>query len=165
MKKVVSLLLAVVLVCSMATVAFGLNYSWTCDVCGGETGSAAEYDAHLLSGTCGTCEHCGKGFSKVVNYKDENGIEHSDLSDHQYICPNANIFCDYCGETKASEKDYADHIAGCKAKHFYLPIGLIINHVKAYIGKIDFKKAFNDGKSFFGYVKTIFGDVKNNVAA
>lgn len=159
MKKVLSLLLAVVLVCSMATVAFAMNYSWTCDVCGAETGSAAEYDAHILSGECGTCAHCGKGFSKVSNYKDEAGKDHSDLSDHEYICPKANIFCDYCGETKASEKDYADHIAGCKASHFYLPIGLIISHVKAYIGKIDIKKAFNDGKSFFTYVINIGKDI------
>lgn len=152
MKKVVSLLLAVVLVCSMATVAFGLNYSWTCDVCGGETGSAAEYNDHILNEKCGTCAYCGKGFSAA------------DLGDHQYICPKANIFCDYCGETKASEKDYADHIAACKASHFYLPIGLIISHVKAYIGKIDIKKAFNDGKSFFTYVINIGKDIAGNVA-
>ena len=164
MKKVLSLLLAVVLVCSMATVAFGLNYSWTCDVCGGETGSATEYDAHILEGKCGTCAYCGKGFSKVT-YKDEKGIERNDFADHQYICPNANIFCDYCGETKASEAKYAEHIAACKAEHFYLPIGLIINHVKDFFGKLDFKRILNDGKSFFGYVGTIFTDVKDNVAA
>lgn len=152
MKKALSLLLAVVLVCSMATVAFGLDYTWSCDVCGGETGSAAEYNYHILNEKCGTCAYCGKGFSAT------------DLPEHQYICPKANIFCDYCGETKASEKDYADHIAACKTKHFYLPIGLIIKHVKDYIGKIDFKKVLNDGKSFFGYVINIGKDVAGNLA-
>lgn len=137
MKKVVSLLLAVVLVCSMATVAFAaLDYTWTCDVCGGETSSAAAYNDHILNEKCGTCAHCKKGFSAA------------DLETHQYICPSANIVCDYCGKTHASEKDYADHIAACKAKYFYVPLAKIIADLKAYIGKIDFKKAFNGAKDF-----------------
>ena len=155
MKKVLSFILAVVLVCSMATVAFAstdLTNTFVCKVCGGETTSAGAYNAHILEGLCGTCAYCKVGFSA------------SDIADHQYICPEANIFCDYCGETKASEKDYADHIAACKSSHFYIPVGLIISHVKAYIGKIDFKKAFNDGKSFFTYVINIGKDVAGNVA-
>ena len=158
MKKVLSLLLAVVLVCSMATVAFGLDYTWTCDVCGGETGSAAEYNAHILSGACGTCAHCGKGFSAV---KDKDG--NTELGTHEYICPKANITCDYCGKVHASEKDFADHIDACKTKYFHIPLARIIAAVKAYIGKIDFKKAFNGAKNFVTeltpYVKDIVATI------
>ena len=155
MKKALSLLLAVVLVCSMATVAFAgdLTNTFVCKVCGGETTNAADYNAHILEAKCGACAYCGVGFSA------------SDIGTHQYICPDADIVCDYCGDTYDSEKDYADHIAGCKKSHFYIPLALIISHVKAYIGKIDFKKAIADGKSFFGYVKTIVTDIAGGIGA
>lgn len=155
MKKVVSLLLAVVLVFSMATLALAAsNLTNTCTVCGFQSDSIVEFTEHRNAFDCKVCKYCG-----VAGLKDADEIAY-----HEYICEYAEIFCDYCGKTKTSEKDYADHIAACKAKYFYIPVGLIINHVKAYIGKIDIKKAFNDGKSFFTYVINIGKDVAGNLA-
>ena len=149
MKKVVSLLLAVVLVCSMATVALaGNNPVKVCKFCGYTSDVAAEYNAHVLAKGCGICGYCGNGFETKAL-----------LDEHVKLCPEANIYCDYCGETQPSENDYAGHIADCKKSHFYLPIALIVEHIKAYFGKLDFKKIISEGSSFFGYVINIGKDV------
>ena len=156
MKKVVSLLLAVVLVCSMATVALAstdLTNTFECEVCGGVTTSASDYTKHMVEALCGTCKYCGVGLSA------------SDIAGHEYECPKANKFCDYCGKTFSSEAKFDEHgFDACKKSHFYIPLGLIIEHVKAYFGKLDFKKILAEGKSFFGYVVNIGKDVAGSVA-
>lgn len=149
MKKVVSLLLAVVLVFSMATVALaGNNPVKVCKFCGFTSDVAAEYNAHVLAKGCGICGYCGNGFETEAL-----------LKEHVKLCPEANIYCDYCGDTIDSENNYAAHIDACKKSHFYLPIALIVEHLKAYFGKLDFKKILSEGKSFFSYVITIGKDV------
>ena len=148
MKKVLSLLLAVVLVCSMATVAFAGNPVKTCKFCGYTTDVAAEYNAHVLAKGCGICGYCGNGFETAEL-----------LAEHTHICPEANIKCDYCGNTIDSESNFEAHIDACKKNYFYIPLALIIEHVKAFFGKLDFKKIIAEGKSFFGYVGTIGKDI------
>jgi hypothetical protein len=151
MKKVLSLLLAVVLVCSMATVALAGNPVKTCKFCGFTTTDAAEYNAHMFE-DCGFCGYCGNGFESAKI-----------LAEHKYICDEANIKCDYCGNTIDSESNFDSHIGACKKNHFYIPLALIIEHAKAFFGKLDFKKIIAEGKSFFGYVGTIGKDVAGAV--
>lgn len=153
MKKVLSLLLAVVLVCSMATVAFAGAAEKVCKYCNYTTTDAADYNAHMLEKACGKCGYCGNGFETKAL-----------LDEHTPICIEANIKCDYCGDTYDSEKNYADHIADCKKSHFFIPLALIIEHVKAYFGKLDFKKIIAEGKSFFGYVVEMGKDVAGTIS-
>ena len=154
MKKVVSLILALVLTFSVATVAFAMsNLTNVCPDCGFQSDSIREFTEHRNEKGCKVCKYCG-----VAGLKDSDEIAY-----HEYECEYANIFCDYCGKTQASEKIFDGHIDACKAKYFYIPVGLIIVHVKNYIGKLDFTKMFNDGKSFFGYVINIGKDVAGAV--
>ena len=127
MKKVVSLLLAVVLVFSMATVAFAAGSEKTCKICDFKTTDAAEYDAHMLAEDCGRCDYCGNGFA--------TGAE---LASHAYVCLDAAVLCDYCGKTYASNAKFDEHINDCKAKYFNIPLAKIIATVKDLIAKIDF---------------------------
>lgn len=127
MKKVLSLLLAVVLVCSMATVAFAAGSEKTCKICDFKTTDAAEYDAHMLAEDCGRCDYCGNGFATS-----------KELDAHTYVCLDAGVVCDYCGDTFASNAKYDTHIADCKAKYFNIPLAKIIATVKDLIAKIDF---------------------------
>lgn len=150
MKKALSLILAVVIAFSMTTVAFAAsNLTNKCDVCGFMSDDIYEFTAHRNEFGCKVCKYCG-----VAGLKNADEIKY-----HEYECKYANIFCDYCGGTKASERDYFEHIDACKEKYFYIPLALIIEHVKTYVSKIDFKKAFNDGKSFVSYVIVIITDI------
>ena len=136
MKKVVSLLLAVVLVCSMATVALAgneLGYGYVCKVCGGGTSNVDDYNDHIYNGGCGTCAYCGLGFSAA------------DLENHEKNkCPDFEGTCDYCGKTDADVTDHGTkaefdaHVTACKSKYFNIPLAKIIAVVKNLIGKIDF---------------------------
>lgn len=152
MKKVVSLLLAVVLVFSMATVALAAGAEKTCKYCNFKTTDAAEYDAHMLTGGCGFCGYCGNGFAT----KDE-------LDAHKPACIEANIVCDYCGDTFRSENEFNAHIEACKAKYFNIPLAKIIATIKDLISKIDFNAVINTVKDVAGkvvpVVKDLFGKI------
>lgn len=126
MKKVLSLLLAVVLVCSMATMAFAGEPVKTCGDCGYTAETAADYNAHMLAGGCGICDFCGNGFGK------------DDLGNHEYICTKNSVGCDYCGNTFVSQAKFDEHINACKSKYFNIPLAKIIAIVKDLIAKIDF---------------------------
>ena len=140
MKKVLSLLLAVVLVCSMATVALAGAPVKTCADCGYTTDVAADYNTHMLAGGCGICDFCGNGFGK------------DELADHEYICTKNSVGCDYCGGSFASQAKYDEHEANCKAKYFNIPLAKIIATVKDIISKIDFEKVFGTVKDLGGKV-------------
>lgn len=130
MKKVVSLLLAVVLVFSMATVALAATPK-VCGTCGFETTDAKEYNDHHTAGGCGRCAHCGNGFETA-----------EELSYHQHdVCRlyAGKATCDYCGAaSESTEADFEVHVAACKAKYFNIPVAKIIAIVKDLISKIDF---------------------------
>lgn len=151
MKKVLSLLLAVVLVCSMATVAFAIDYSYVCSVCGGTTSSAAEYNEHVTKGGCGTCAHCGQGFSAA------------DIADHEYkVCRNfaGKATCDYCGAASTGTNEEFDaHVAACKTKYHNIPLAKIIATVKDLISKIDFSKVFGTVKDLAGKAVPVVKDL------
>lgn len=115
MKKFLSLVLALVLVCSMATVAFAATAQVnTCPYCKTfSTSDELEYNAHI-SGGCNVkyrpCQYgCGAGFSE------EN------LAAHEAICPEGSATCEYCGVTFSPVKSYDDHLAACKEKHLNIP--------------------------------------------
>ena len=126
MKKVLSILLAVVLVFSMATVAFAGEATKTCADCGFTAETAADYNKHILEGGCGICAFCGNGFVKA------------DLADHEYICTKNSVGCDYCGGTFVSQADYDGHIDACKTAYYNIPLAKIIATVKDLLAKIDF---------------------------
>ena len=128
MKKVLSVLLAVICVFSMATVAFAGDLTNKCDVCGFTSNDIAEFTAHKNAKACGICTYCG-----VTAYKDA-----AELAAHKPVCEYADIVCDYCGKAQASEVKFEEHIADCKAKYFNIPVAKIIAIVKDLIAKIDF---------------------------
>ena len=156
MKKVLSLLLAVVLVCSMATVAFaattGQGYDCPQEGCEFWTDDYADMQAHIAGG-CNRyfrpCQYgCGNGFANEA-----------EKADHELDCWYGSMKCDYCGKDFNPMRNYVNHIDACKKSRLYIPLALIIEHVKAFFGKLDFQKIIADGKSFFGYVGTIGKDV------
>ena len=147
MKKVVSLLLAVVLVFSMATVAFAGDPIKTCVDCGYTAETAADYNAHMLAGGCGICDFCGNGFGK------------DDLADHEYICTKNSVVCDYCGNTFVSQAEFDNHIEACKAKYFNIPLAKIIATVKDLIAKIDFEAVIGTVKDLGGKVVDFIGGI------
>lgn len=153
MKKVLSLLLAVVLVFSMATVALAGDPIKTCVDCGYTAETADDYNAHMLAGGCGKCDFCGNGFGK------------DDLADHEYICTKNAVGCDYCGDTFSSQANYDAHIEACKAKYFNIPLAKIIATVKDLIAKIDFDSIINTAKDLIGKIDfdSIVGTVKDLV--
>ena len=128
MKKFLAVLLAAICMFSMATVAFAGDLTNTCDVCGFTSNDIAEFTAHKNARACGICSYCG-----VTAYKDA-----ADLAAHKPVCEYANIWCDYCGKTFASEVKFEEHINDCKAKYFNIPLAKIIAVVKDLIAKIDF---------------------------
>ena len=70
MKKVLSLILAVVLTFSMATIAFaGVSYTYECDKCHGIITESATYTAHVKADKCATCPHCNYGFATMEEVK------------------------------------------------------------------------------------------------
>ena len=146
MKKVLSLLIAVVLVFSMATVAFAgnLGYTYTCKVCGGTTTDDVEYNTHITNGGCGTCAHCGQGFSAAM------------IENHQYnVCLDfaGKATCDYCGAASDStEAAFDSHVEACKAKYFNIPLAKIIAAVKDLVAKIDFEKVIGTVKDLIGKI-------------
>lgn len=130
MKKVLSLLLAVVLVFSMATVAFAATgtHANKCDVCDYESADLADFTAHKNAKACGVCAYC----------KDTKYTNEEERIAHTYVCDYATIGCDYCGGTFTSEEKFDNHIEACKAKYFNIPLAKIIAAVKDLIAKIDF---------------------------
>lgn len=125
MKKVLSLILAVVLVFSMSTVAFAGEATKTCVDCGFTAATAANYNAHILEGGCGICTFCGNGFVKA------------DLENHKYICTKNSVCCDYCGGTFVSQAESDKHLEACKAKYFNIPLYKILSTVENFIKTTD----------------------------
>lgn len=148
MKKVLSLLLAVVLVCSMATVALALDHVWQCEFCDGTTNSYSALLEHQKANECGKCGLCGKGFDTKA-----------ELDAHAYDCHQANIVCDYCGGTSSSQAIYDAHIDACKAKYHNIPLAKIIATVKDLISKIDFSKVFGTVKDLAGKAVPVVKDL------
>ncbi len=149
MKKVLSLLLAVVLVCSMATVAFAGDLTNTCDVCGFTSNDIGEFTAHKNAKACAICPYC-----KVTGCKDAE-----EYKAHTYICKYAGIVCDYCGGVIDSEEDFANHIDACKAKYFNIPLAKIIATIKDIISKIDFNAIINTVKDVAGKAVPVVKDL------
>ena len=127
MKKFLSLVLALVLVCSMATVAFAAQ-TITCPYCNEfSTTSEAEYNLHISEGVEGNClvkyhacqYGCGKGFV--------------DSAAHERVCPEGSATCDYCGETFCPVGKYDDHLAACKEKHFNIPFDKIGDSIANFL--------------------------------
>lgn len=149
MKKVLSLLLAVVLVCSMATVALA-GAEKVCDKCGFVTESAVAYNSHIKAGGCGRCAYCGNGFETA-----------DELKEHQYeYCRHFEGTCDYCGKVLGGpEIDFDAHVAACKAKYFNIPLAKIIAAVKNLISKIDFEKVIGTVKDLGGKVVGLLGNI------
>ena len=141
MKKVLSLLLAVVLVCSMATVAFAGASEKVCKYCDFTTTSGADYDAHMLAKDCGRCGYCGNGFATST-----------ELKAHIPACIEAKLPCDYCGGTFDSENDYAAHIDACKAKYFNIPVDKLVDSVVEFFKSVNYSEIFETVKNFFSNV-------------
>lgn len=127
MKKFLSLVLALVLVCSMATVALAAQ-TITCPYCEEfSTTDEAAYNLHITEGIEDNClvkyhackYGCGKGFN--------------DAAAHERVCPEGSATCDYCGETFCPVGKYDDHLAACKEKHFNIPFDKIGDSIANFL--------------------------------
>ena len=152
MKKFLALVLAVICIFSMATVAFAadenLGYGWNCEFCGGYTADYNALIAHQKAFDCGKCDLCGKGF------------ETSDkLKEHKYECNQANVVCDYCGETKSSQAKHDAHIDACKAKYYNIPVAKIMATIKDLFSKIDWSSVLGTVKDLGGKLGGLLGNI------
>lgn len=148
MKKFLSLVLALVMICSVATVAFAaVEQPNACPWCGIEFTSEAEYNEHLTQG-CNkhyrACQYgCGAGF----------GSDDATAA-HEEICPFGSATCDYCGSTFSPVKAYNDHIDACKKAHLYIPAAKLGDKIK----DLDWNNIIVKVTDFFGkVVETIVG--------
>ena len=157
MKKVVSLLLAVVLVFSMATVALASgDQPNKCPACGATFEKIEDYSTHLRGG-CNVYFRpcplgCGEGFD------DEAQVEA-----HTKECWNGSAHCDYCGDDFSPIYKYDEHIDACKTKHFNIPFAKIIAFVKDLIAKIDFEAVINTVKDLAGKVGPAIEGLLGNI--
>lgn len=128
MKKVLSLLLAVVLVCSMATVAFAtVSYTYECDRCHGIMTDSAVYTAHIKADVCATCPYCNYGFATA-----------DDVAAHKGDCRLYTGTCDYCGDSVTTENKFNAHVEACKAKkYFNIPLAKIAAAVENFLTTTD----------------------------
>ena len=124
MKKFLSLVLALLVVCSLATVAFAVEgQPQTCPYCNVYTTTdEVAYNAHIAGG-CNIkyrpCQYgCGAGFSE------EN------LAAHEAICPEGKVTCEYCGVEFSPVKSYDDHLAACKEAHLNIPADKVGDTIK-----------------------------------
>lgn len=99
MKKFLSLVLALVMALSVATVGFAAA-KYECESCHEVFATEALYTAHT-SGGClidfGTCKYCS---GKVAT---------ANLTAHEAACPKGAGECEYCGEDYATQADYEAH--------------------------------------------------------
>ncbi len=124
MKKFLSLALALVLICAMATVAFAAQ-TITCPYCEEfSTTDEAAYNLHITEGVEDNClilfhackYGCGKGFT--------------DAAAHERVCPEGEATCEYCGVTFSPVGKYDDHLAACKESHLNIPADKIGDTIK-----------------------------------
>ena len=149
MKKVLSLLLAVVLVFSMATVAFAaVNYTYVCDRCNGTITNSAEFTAHVAADKCAACPYCNAGF-----------LSQAEVDEHSKTCRSFTGTCDYCGASVNKKGAYDEHVAACKAKYFNIPLAKIIATVKDLIAKIDFEAVIGTVKDLGSKVGEFIGGI------
>ena len=127
MKKVLSLILAVVLVFSMSTVAFAaVNYTYVCDRCNGTITNSAEFTAHVAADKCAACPYCNAGF-----------LSQAEVDEHSKTCRSFTGTCDYCGASVNKKGAYDEHEAACKAKYFNIPLYKILSTVENFIKTTD----------------------------
>lgn len=133
MKKALSLILAIVLTFSMATVAFaGVSYTYECDRCHGVITSSATYTAHVKADKCATCPHCNYGFATM-----------EEVEEHRYDCRLFTGTCDYCGAEVNKEGAYNDHVAACKEKYFGIPLYKILKAIENFLRTTDWNNIIN----------------------
>lgn len=106
MKKFLSLVLALVMAFSVATVGFAGLADLTCDSCLAKLPDEKAYNAHVNGGCLidfKTCQYCA---SKVAT---------DNLEAHELECPKGAGKCEYCNEAYDNQADYAAHKASeCK---------------------------------------------------
>ncbi len=150
MKKVLSLILAVVLVFSMATVAFAVSYTYECDRCHGIITDSAEYTKHIASVNCAACAHCGYGFISV-EAKDE----------HQIDCRlyAGKAICDYCGAASTTEREFNAHVEDCKAKYFNIPLYKICTAIENFVRTTDWNNIANKAADIANTIKGVIAKI------
>ena len=151
MKKFLSLVLALVLVCSLATVAFaeeGVSYVYECDRCHATMTDPEVYTAHVLADACTTCPHCSYGFETV-----------EELAAHENDCRLYVGTCDYCGESVNSKNKFNEHVEVCKAKYFSIPVYKICKAIEDFFRSTDWNDIINKVVDAFGTVGDALGDI------
>lgn len=172
MKKALSLILAVVLVFSMATVAFAATtpqgYDCIQEGCEFWTTSYAEYREHIQKG-CNRhfrpCKYgCGNGFA------DETVEDKAEREDHELDCWKGEITCDYCGAYYSPVREYYEvHEAPCKKAHFNIPVYKILKAIENFIRTTDWNKIINTVidvlNKVIGFIKPVITSLVGTVAA
>jgi len=127
-----------------------------CHACGVLLATKDAFNAHILNGGClelfETCPYCEQKIY-ADKYAEEAGVE--GISAHVADCPKANIACDYCGDTFASESKYDAHIDACKAEYFNIPVAKIIDTIK----NLPWEDIIAKVKGVFGDLEKTLGDL------
>lgn len=152
MKKALSLLLALVLVCSMATVAFGVSYTYECDRCHGTITDSAEYTKHIASINCAACAHCGYGFISV-----------EERDEHQRDCRLYTGTCDYCGSDVTTERAFNAHVDDCKTNYFNIPLYKICKAVENFVRTTDWNNIANKAADVVNTIKGVVAKIAPTV--
>lgn len=150
MKKVLSLLLAVVLVCSMATVAFAadVSYTYECDKCHGIITDSATYTAHVKADECATCPHCNYGFATM-----------DEVNAHKGDCRLFTGVCDYCGASVTTENKFNAHVEACKAKYFNIPLYKICTAIENFVRTTDWNNIANKAADIANTIKGVVAKI------
>lgn len=147
MKKALSLILAIVLTFSMATVAFAATYyPNVCKVCGATFDTAKEAAAHNEALCDRICQFC-----------DTRCDSTEDRNTHEKVCFHGSQTCDYCGNTFSPVYKYDEHIDACKAKFFNIPLYKILKMIENFLRTTDWNNIIN---KVIDVLNTIISTVK-----
>lgn len=141
MKKFLSLVLALVMALSVATVAFASQADLTCDSCLTKLESLDAYNKHVNGGCLvdfGACKYCSGKVAK------------GNLAAHEAACPKGATSCDYCGEDFDTAGAYDAHIEACKAEYMNIPAASILDKVVEAVKNIDWEDVFGQIKDAIG---------------
>ena len=159
MKKVLSLLLAVVLVFSMATVAFAATYyPNVCKVCGATFDTVAEAKAHNEAVCDRICSYCGTRCN-----------DSDDRDKHEKKCLHGSATCDYCGVVFSPIADHDEHLDACKTAHFNIPFAKIFAAIENFLKTTDWNdivtKVVDAFKTVIEKVKPVVTDLAAKIPA
>ena len=120
MKKLISLVLALIVALSVATVAFASTN--TCPYCLETYTNESEYNKHLAD--------CDGYFRECPYGCDADFATVEELEIHKGVCLEYEGECDYCGAIVVTKNAFDAHVAECKVKYCSIPVHKIMKFLQ-----------------------------------